>query len=467
MFFHRRTIPGLAIYSYMVGDEVTKRCAVIDPVRDVDPYIEIAEKNGMHISDILETHVHADFLSGSKELKSRLKGAPQIHCSGMGGADWTPKYADRVVENGDSVDLGKVRLTAIHTPGHTMEHVMWALYDETRSAETPWLFFTGDYLFVGSIGRPDLLGAEAQKTLAHLLYNTTFKVFPELPDFAEAFPAHGAGSLCGKAIGSRPSTTIGYERRFNSSLVEAPEQEWIGSLMHDMPPAPPYFARMKKINVEGAPLLGKELPGHCSLSCEEVQALIEKGAQVIDSRSKEAFATSHIPGAINIPISPQLSTWAGWFISPDQPIIIVTEEPSEVIEVITQLIRIGFDNIEGHLEGGIVAWTNGGYPLKHLGTVSVHELDKQLGKYTLLDVRTDAEWEGGHIDGAQHVQPNELAPFMEKMSKDIPLAVVCGAGYRASTICSILKREGFENVSNVLGGMAAWKRANLGIAHSV
>lgn len=467
MFFHRRTIPGLAIHSYMVGDETTKQCAVIDPVRDVDPYIEIAEKNGMQITDILETHVHADFLSGSKELKSRLGGAPQIHCSSMGGPDWTPKYADQVVSNGDSIDLGKIRLTAVHTPGHTAEHVIWALYDESRSADTPWLYFTGDYLFVGSIGRPDLLGAEAQKTLAHLLYQTTFQVFPQLPDFAEAFPAHGAGSLCGKAIGSRPSTTIGYERRFNTSLTEAPEQEWIGSLMHNMPPAPPYFARMKKINVEGAPLLGKELPGHRPLSCEAAKELIGKGGQVVDTRSKEAFAASHIPGAINIPLSPQLSTWAGWFVSPDKPILIVTEEPSELNEVITQLIRIGFDNIEGHLEGRIIAWTNGGHPLAHFGTISVHELEKQLEEYTLLDVRTDAEWEGGHIDGAHHVQANELAEFMGKISKGSPVAVVCGAGYRASTICSILKREGFDKVSNVLGGMAAWKQANLALTQSV
>ncbi len=224
MFFHQRFIPGLAIYSYMVGDEKSKQCAIIDPTRDVDEYLQIAKREGLRITHVLETHVHADFVSGSKELKSRLGDAVEIDVSGLGGPEWTPPYADRVLKDGDEINLGKIRLQAVHTPGHTLEHVSWALFDETRSQDVPWMIFTGDFLFVGDVGRPDLLGPEAQKVLAHQLYDSVFRKLPALPDITEIFPAHGAGSLCGKALGSRASSTIGFERRFNTALIEKTEE---------------------------------------------------------------------------------------------------------------------------------------------------------------------------------------------------------------------------------------------------
>src|SRR5437867_6302647 len=209
MVFLQRFIPGLAIASYLVADEKSKQAAVIDPVRDVEEYLRLAASNGnLKIEHILETHVHADFVSGAVELKARLNGAAQIHCSGMGGAEWTPKYADHVVRDGDEVRLGSIRLRALHTPGHTPEHICWELFDDSRSKDTPWLIFTGDFLFVGDVGRPDLLGEEARKQLAHQLYQSTFDRFKSLPDFVEVFPAHGAGSLCGKAIGSRRSSSL-------------------------------------------------------------------------------------------------------------------------------------------------------------------------------------------------------------------------------------------------------------------
>src|SRR5439155_23905981 len=247
MFFHQRFIPGLAIASYMVGDEKAKEVAVIDPTRDVDEYIRVAKDEGLRITQILETHVHADFVSGSAELKARLKGEPVIHVSGMGGKEWTPPYADQVAQReGHEVKVGSLRLAAMHTPGHTPEHVSWALFDDSRSKETPWLIFTGDFLFVGDVGRPDLLGEEARKALAHQLYQSVFEKLPPLADFTEIFPAHSSGSLCGKALSSRRSSTIGFERRFNGSLRPMAEAQWIERLLSGMPLAPPCFRRMTK-----------------------------------------------------------------------------------------------------------------------------------------------------------------------------------------------------------------------------
>src|SRR4051812_6051301 len=261
MFFHQRFVPGLAIASYVVGDERTKQAAVIDPTRDVDDFLQIARDNGkLNITHVLETHVHADFVSGAVELKARLNGEPRIVCSGCGGNQWTPAYADVVARDGDEVTLGSIRLRCVHTPGHTPEHVCWALYDNTRSRETPWLVFTGDFLFVGGVGRPDLLGEQKRTALAHELYDTTFRRTAPWPDFVEVFPGHGAGSLCGKAIGSRRASSIGFERRFNASLQPMPEPGWGAKLMSGMPPAPPYFARVKKIKLDRPPGLRGGLP---------------------------------------------------------------------------------------------------------------------------------------------------------------------------------------------------------------
>ncbi|MBC8106147.1 MAG: MBL fold metallo-hydrolase, partial [Anaerolineae bacterium] len=387
MFFHQRFVPGLAIASYLVGDEKTKRVAVIDPTRDVDEYIRIASAEGLEITDILETHVHADFVSGARELMARLNGEPMIHSSGMGGADWTPTYADHIVKDGDEIKLGdKVRLRAMHTPGHTPEHVSWALFDDSRSSDTPWLLFTGDFVFVGDVGRPDLLGDKERAELAHQLYESVFTRLAPLPDFTEIFPSHGAGSLCGKAIGSRRSSSLGFERKFNLSMRAKPEAEWAQTLLKGMPLAPPYFTRMKRINKEGPPILGAELPGDRPISARELASRItpsrgeghsrsegssaqqtsspaltqplpayrersqsadEHGPIILDARSKEAFASAHIPNSISIPIGPQLANWAGWVLPDDQPIVLVVADKEDLRETITQLIRVGFDRIDG------------------------------------------------------------------------------------------------------------------------
>ncbi len=464
MFFHQRFIPGLAIYSYMVGDEKTKRCAVIDPTRDVEEFLAIAKREGLRITHVLETHVHADFVSGSAELKARLEDEVEVVVSGMGGAEWTPPYADRVVGDGDEVELGSVRLKAVHTPGHTYEHVAWALYDDTRSRDVPWLVFTGDFLFVGDVGRPDLLGEAARKKLAHQLYESVFGVLPGLPDFTEGFPAHGAGSLCGKALGSRSSTSLGFERRFSPALQTRDEPEWIAALLEGMPIAPPYFRRMKKINAEGPKVVGPELPGQKRFTAKQVHERACENCLIVDVRPKEAFAGAHIPGSINIPLGHNLPTWAGWVLPYDRPALIVPDDPAAVPEVVTHLLRVGFDDVQGYLEGGLADWENHGYEFGRLETISVHDLAARLKddrRLFVLDVRTDSEWNAGHVEGARHIHGGTLEERYAEVPRDRPVAVVCGSGYRASIASSFLKREGYCDVANVLGGMAAWKAAGL------
>jgi hydroxyacylglutathione hydrolase len=466
MFFHQRFIPGLAIASYMVGDEKAREVAVIDPTRDVEEYVEVAKREGLRITHVLETHVHADYVSGSRELKARLGGEPQVHSSGMGGKEWTPPYADHVVKDGDEVRLGSVRLKAVHTPGHTPEHLTWALYDDARSGEVPWLLFTGDFLFVGDVGRPDLLGEAARKELAHQLYRSVFRTLPPLPDFTEIFPGHGAGSLCGKAIGSRRSSTIGYERRFNPALREMPEEQWTATLLKGMPLAPPYFRRMKAVNAAGPAVLGHERPGQRRFTASQVHERLCEHCLVLDVRPKEAFAAAHVPGAINIPLGPNLPTWAGWVLPYDKHILIVPSSPADVPEVVTHLTRVGLDDVQGYMEDGMDAWENHGFEIGQLESVSARSLAERLRggaaqRPFVLDVRSESEWDAGHVEGANHIHGGVLKDRFSEVPKDRPVAVICGSGYRGSIAASFLKSNGYERVANVLGGMSAWKGAGL------
>ncbi|MBM3879035.1 MAG: MBL fold metallo-hydrolase [Verrucomicrobia bacterium] len=467
MILHQRFIPGLAIASYLVADEATGEAAVIDPTRDVEPLLRFAREHELRVRHVLETHVHADFVSGSRELKARLAEAPVIHCSGLGGREWTPPYTDHVAQDGDDVQIGALRLRAMHTPGHTPEHMSWALFDHSRSADTPWMLFTGDFLFVGDVGRPDLLGEKEKQELAGQLYRSVFETLAGTPDFTEVFPAHGAGSLCGKALNSRRSSTVGYERRFNPALVSKPQEQWVRDLMAEMPLAPPYFRRMKKVNREGPAILGPELPGRKRWSAQEVHARECESCLILDVRTKEAFAAAHIPGAISIPFGPNLPTWAGWVLPYDHPILVVLDEPAQMPEVATHLVRVGFDQVQGWVEGGLEAWATRGLPLARLDTLSVHELQQRVAPdcsgLTVLDVRTEKEWRAGHIEGALHVHGGQLEERVGEVPHDQPVAVVCGSGYRASIAASFLKREGCAEVANVIGGMSAWKAAKLPI----
>jgi hydroxyacylglutathione hydrolase len=464
MLLYQRFIPGLAIASYIVGDEKSGEAAVIDPTRDVEDYIRYAWEHDLHIRHIIETHVHADFVSGARDLKARLNNEPIIHCSEMGGKEWLPSYVDERAKEGDRIDIGAIRLEVVHTPGHTPEHISIALYDTKRSTETPWLMFTGDFLFVGDVGRPDLMGEETRQDLAHELYKSVFDRIAPLLDMTEIFPAHGAGSLCGKAIGSRRSSTLGFERLHNSAMQKKSEKDWVDDLLEGMPPSPPYFKRMKKVNIKGPAIIGPELPGLKRWSARKLHEILDDKHILLDVRSKEAFAGGHIPRAINIPLADTLSTWAGWVLPYDCPIMIVADKPSQIVKVVTHLLRIGFDDVQGYLEGGMEEWENAGLPLDTLRTMTVHELSAALKRgatITVLDVRTESEWNEGHVEGALNIHAGLLQDHMDKVPRDKPIAVVCGSGYRATIASSLLKRNGFADVSNVLGGMTAWKSAKL------
>lgn len=464
MLLHQRFVPGLAIASYILGDEKSGDAAIIDPTRDVQDFIDYCKQNDLHIRHIIETHVHADFVCGSRELKARLDDQPAIHCSGHGGDDWTQPYADQYVKEGDTLDLGSIQLQFKHLPGHTPEHLGILVFDKSRSKQTPWLMFTGDFLFVGDVGRPDLLGEQAKQELAHQLYKSLFERISDLPEITEIYPAHGAGSLCGKAIGSRRSSTLGYERLTSKVLQKKPEEAWVQNLLDDMPLAPPYFKRMKRVNKEGPPLIGPTLPGKNRWSAQQVHDRLCEKCLILDVRTKEAFAAAHIPEAINIPIGANLPAWAGWVLPYDRPILLVADHASQVDEVVTHLLRVGFDDVQGYLEGGIVAWETAGFPLGRLDTLSVHDLQRLLQtdkNLTVLDVRTQTEWDDGHIASAHHIHGGTLQDRMDEVPKDQPIAVVCGTGYRASIASSFLKRNGIKQVSNVIGGMSAWKAAKL------
>lgn len=460
MFFHRHITPGLAIHSFLVGDESTKQCAVIDPARDVDVYIAIAQKEGLTITDILETHVHADFVSGSVELKARLSGAPKIHCSAMGGDKWIPKYCDDPVKEGSEVVLGAIRLRALHTPGHTPEHIMWILYDDAVSREIPQHLFTGDCLFVNAVGRPDLLGLNELDELSGDLYRTLFEKVLQLPDSIEIHPSHGEGSLCGKKIGARSSSTLGNEKLYNPYLKKLEKKEWIDHLMHEMPKSPTYFPRMKRINVEGPPLIKKGFDRLTAISAAEAKRLAEEeGAVIVDARDQHAFAVEHIKDSMNIPYGKNMSLWAGWFLQNNQPIILTSETEELYHDICLQLLLVGIDQVIGCLEGGVSAWKESNYPTASFGPWSTEKLYASLLRGDLVqivDVRTQEEWRGGHIHGALHLPIDQLKENISLLCHDQPVALVCRTGYRASLAGSIAERAGLKHLINIDGGMTSW-----------
>jgi hydroxyacylglutathione hydrolase len=459
MFFQRIVTPGLAINSYLLGDEKSKRCVVIDPTRHVVPFIIQAQNAGLDITDILETHVHADYVSGAKELKHQLNEKPLIYASGMGGEKWIPHYADIIVQNGTQIKFGDLRLEAVYTPGHTPEHLIWMCYDESRCATTPWFVFTGDCLFVGSIGRPDLLGKEEMATLAPQLYKTVFEVLAPLPDFLEIFPAHGEGSLCGKALKSRATSTIGYERLYNPYFKKEPIEKWINHLQKDLSPVPHYFQRLKKLNVEGPPLLS-------SLKTKiwkQKEGSDLKNLFLIDVRHPELFAASHIQGSLNIPFVHSFCQWAGWMLPADTPIGLVIENTHVYSEVVDNLRLMGFDQDVWVIQLGDnpqdVPCSFSSFPI-----LEIDELAKQQPAFDslyVLDVRTPEEWRAGHIPGSHHLELNQLEKGLKQLPRNQAIALLCRSGQRASLAASLLQKHGFSSVMNIRGGMQAWKQAGL------
>jgi glyoxylase-like metal-dependent hydrolase (beta-lactamase superfamily II)/rhodanese-related sulfurtransferase len=455
MYFKQFYLGCLAHASYMIGSE--GEAAVVDPRRDVDTYIDEAREQGFEIQHVIETHLHADFVSGHQEL-ARRTGA-KIYFGARAGArfDFVP-----VVE-GDEIRVGQVTLRFLETPGHTPESVSVLVIDRA-SSEVPKAVLTGDTLFIGDVGRPDLLGSKmSAQELAGMLYDSLHGKLLALPDSVEVYPAHGAGSLCGRNISSDTSSTIGRERQFNYALRPMPKEEFVRMMTTDLPEAPAYFSRDVAINRDGASELA-ELPDPAALAARDVEALQKKGAIVLDTRPAAQYGAGHVPGSLHIGLSGQFASWAGALISPRAPILLVAEEEEEVREARTRLARVGIENVAGYLAGGILEWDRAGLPLATMEQVNVEELDARLREGRVgrvVDVRRPAEWQAGHIPNAVHLPLNSLAENAAALDRSEPLAVICVGGFRSSIATSILEQRGFTKVTNVVGGMAAWTGSGL------
>ena len=446
---------GIAELSYLLGDDDEGIAAVFDPRPDVDVYLEMAREEKLSITHIFETHIHADLVSGSRELCARLDSA-RIFVSHEGGASYG--FEHEKVKDGDRFKFGEMLVTARHTPGHTPEHISYILA-EAEHPDTPWGVLTGDSLFVSSAGRPDLLGADHTKELAEKQFHTLHDFYLKLPDHVMIYPNHGAGSPCGADIGDRLSSTIGYERKFNKFLQFTDVKSFTDYAITTAPPVPRYYPVMKKLNAEGPEVLG-HLPRVAALPPKAFKEAIEKKTGVlVDVRTMLAFGGGHIPGALNIGGSPILSIWAGWMLDPDKPILLVLENEDALDEVVRLFIRTGFSKFAGYLVGGMKAWDAAGYPHAEIGQMTVHELNKRAPSLQVVDVRSPREWKKGHVPGARHIFLPELRKRIGELDPAKATAVYCGSGYRASIATSIMKPQGFTELWNVPGSWEAWHKA--------
>lgn len=464
MILKQVTTPGLSIHSYIIADIDTHQAAVIDPPRAIEPILKVIQSEHLHIAYILETHVHADFVSGAKELQAHLGDGCMIVCSAMGGKEWTPAYTQKAVRDGDSIRLGALRLEARHTPGHTPEHLIWIVYDESRDPKVPNAVFSGDFLLVGSIGRPDLLGESQTGPLAHQLYRSTFSKIADLPEFIQILPAHGSGSVCGKNIASAASSTLGYERHTNPLLKPDTESSWVNHILQDLPSIPGYFPSMKQLNVKGAPLQ-KELPVPKKLTIREIATLNSKEVMVCDVRMPKEFAAQHLTGSVNFPLRPALSSWAADLVPRKTPVYLLLKDAKDLTKVLSALRLVGIDDIRGYAIVDSAALGQVSSQLRSFRMITpaaaVAEQARRPQDYCILDVRTPAERQDAHIHNSKAMELSTLPRHLSELSKNTPIAVICRSGYRASVAASLLRRAGFEDVSNIQGGMEEWTEARL------
>ena len=437
--FHQFYLNCLAHASYLVGSD--GECAIVDPQRDVDQYIDEASRRSLKIKYIIETHLHADFVSGHRELAART-GAEIVF-----GATAHAELPHRAVNDGDTLRLGSIELRALATPGHAPESISWLIVD----AGKPVKVLTGDTLFIGDVGRPDLAGGRGftSEQMAALLYDSLHTKLLALPDDVEVWPAHGAGSACGKNISKETFSTIGVQRRTNYALQPMAREEFVKMLTTDIAEPPPYFPYDAEMNRRGARALSEiDAP---ALTPQQVH---DRNAIVLDVRDYDSFAAGHLPGSINIGLGGQYASWAGTLLSPGDRIIIVADSAEKSREAVMRLARVGFENVDGWLDGGVLAWSNAGYELAQMPQVSVAELHGAITR--VLDVRRAGEYVGGHVPNAINIPLHELQRRIDEVHA--PVTVICAGGYRSAMAASILARHGLE-ATNVAGGTAAWIRA--------
>jgi hydroxyacylglutathione hydrolase len=452
----------LAQASWLVGCQATGEALVIDANRDVEQYLRAAAAEGLRITHVTETHIHADFVSGSRELAERA-GA-RLFLSDEGDADWKYAFAAgagaTLVRDGDTFMVGNLRLVVMHTPGHTPEHVSFMLTD-TPATDRPVGVFTGDFVFVGDVGRPDLLEKAAgvagtMEAGARTLYRSLQR-FKRLPDWLQLWPGHGAGSACGKSLGAVPSSTLGYEKLANWGFAEMGEDEFVAQVLAGQPEPPKYFAEMKRINKTGPRLLhGLRRPERMDAS--RLAPMLAEGATVVDARSAADYAAGHVPGTISIPLNKSFTTWAGWLVRYHRPFHLLVADERALDEAVRDLAMIGLDDVAGWFGADAVR-----APLATVAQLSPAELAAQMrdGRVAVVDVRGASEWEAGHLPGVPNIPLGYLADRIDELPRDRPVVVQCQSGSRSAIAASVLEARGVTNVVNLAGGFTGWFAAGL------
>jgi hydroxyacylglutathione hydrolase len=426
--------------------------AIVDPLRETEPYISLAEKRKARIKYVLETHFHADFVSGHLDL-ARKTNAQIVY-----GPKADTKYKVYNAKDGETFTIGKIKIQVLHTPGHTPESCCYLLFDETGK---PHAVFTGDTLFVGDVGRPDLLdGIMNREELASLLYDSLNNKIKNLPDDVIVYPAHGPGSACGKNIGKETFSTIGVQKKFNYALQEMSREEFIEKVTDGILPPPQYFFEDARINKVGYNPIEDVIQENLKpLTSDEFIRYVEKGAIMLDTRKADDFEKGHIPGSINIGLNGQFAVWVGTLININKPLVLITEEGKEQ-ESVLRLARVGYEKIDGYLKHGIKGWSG---KLDTVKSISADEMRQAHGSACVLDVRKPGEWNAGHLRSAKFLPLADFPENFQLLDKDKTYIVHCGGGYRSMTAISIMKNHGFKNLINVYGGFGAMEKAGLEI----
>jgi glyoxylase-like metal-dependent hydrolase (beta-lactamase superfamily II)/rhodanese-related sulfurtransferase len=453
VYFEQFYLGCLAHASYLLASQ--GEAVVVDPQRDVDIYLKAAEEHGAQIRHIFETHLHADFVSGHKELAART-GA-KIYIGARAGAGFP--HVD--VQDSFELRVGKMVIKALDTPGHTPESICLVIVDEEKSSQ-PWAALTGDTLFIGDVGRPDLSKTHTPAELAGMLYDSLHNKLLALTDDVLVYPAHGAGSLCGRNMRAERSSTIGIERLTNYALQIKSRAEFIRQLTTNLPTRPEYFLQDAEINRQGASALS-DIGEVRAIPAAELKTMLDEEAVALDVRPGDQFAQAHVPGSINIALSGQFASWAGTVLGLSTRPVLIAENPEQLSEARLRLARVGIENVAGYLEGGVAAWKQAGFALAEVPQITVQDLRNLLQAHVsqVLDVRREPEWNAAHIEHAAWWPLDNFKISPPEIDRDRPVAVHCKGGYRSMIACSLLQRAGFKNVTNVVGGFDAWQEAKL------
>ncbi|HKG53901.1 MAG TPA: MBL fold metallo-hydrolase [Anaerolineales bacterium] len=446
---------GLGNSAYLIGSDDTKKGILIDPLRDVDQYLQAATERGIQLTHVLDTHLHADFVSGNREIAHQTGAVIGASAEAKAGFEHQPLTADSVI------DLGAFQIRVMTTPGHTPEHISFLIIGP--DSKTPSALFSGGALIVGGAARTDLLTPELTQPLARQLYHTIHDKLLRLPDAVDVFPTHGSGSFCVTPVSKERTTTIGHERLNNELAQPQSEEEFVKRALSGLSSYPTYYKYMRAINQRGAKILGG-IPVLTPLSASEVKALMDEGVVVLDVRHGKKFGAGHIPNSYGIRVDAPLTTWVGWLIPFGSRIVLVGESTDQIVAATRQLIRIGYDDLVGTLEGGIEAWTREN-PVETTTSIDTKELRERLDEVMLLDVRQRSEWDEGHILGAVHFEGGRVAWEDLSFPHDKPLAIQCSSGNRSMSVSSVLLRRGYTNVIQVEGGITQWKKNGFEITH--